>query len=226
MLFAAGFGARMGSLTANRPKPLIPIAGRALIDHAMAVADAAGITCRVANTHYLGAQIAAHLAGRGVEISEERGRILDTGGGLRQALPLLDTNPVLTLNTDAVWTGDNPLTALIAAWDEAKMDGLLLVMPVHLAGGFNGPGDFVMSQNGQLRRANGVAGYAYLGAQMIRTDELAQIRGPAFSLNVLWDRMIAAGRAYGLVHAGGWYDVGRPDGIAGAEALIAGSSDV
>lgn len=226
MLFAAGFGARMGALTANRAKPLIPVAGRALIDHAMAVADDAGITRRVVNTHYLGAQIAAHLVGRGVEISEERGRILDTGGGLRHALPLLGTNPVLTLNTDAVWTGDNPLTALIAAWDEARMDGLLLVMPAHLAGGFIGPGDFVMSEMGQLLRANGDAGYAYLGAQMIRTDGLAQIDGPAFSLNVLWDRMIAAGRAYGLVHAGGWHDVGRPDGIARAEALLAASSDV
>ena len=115
MLFAAGFGTRMGALTADRPKPLIPVAGRALIDHALDVAEAAGVTRTVVNTHYKAEQIARHLAGRDVLISHEPGPILETGGGLRQALPLLGPGPVAILNSDAIWTGANPLTQLAAA---------------------------------------------------------------------------------------------------------------
>jgi NDP-sugar pyrophosphorylase family protein len=116
MLFAAGFGTRMGALTANRPKPLISVAGRPLIDHALAVADAAGVTDTVVNLHYLGDQITDHLQGRNLAFSWEREQILETGGGLKQALPQLGAGPVLTLNTDAVWTGKNPLSQLLQAW--------------------------------------------------------------------------------------------------------------
>lgn len=217
MVFAAGFGSRMGALTATQPKPLIKVAGRALIDHALDLAaDASRI---VVNTHYRADQMALHLAGRRVKLSHEPA-ILETGGGLKAALPLLGNGPVMTLNSDAIWTGANPLAQLAAGWDD-RMDALLLLLPAPDAAGFNGPGDFSL-ENGRIARANGVAGYAYLGAQIIRTDGLHDIPDPVFSLNRLWDAMIAAGRAYGLVHRGGWCDVGRPENIAGAEAMLAG----
>jgi MurNAc alpha-1-phosphate uridylyltransferase len=220
MLFAAGFGTRMGTLTATRPKPLIPVAGRPLIDHALALADGAEITRIVANIHYLPDQIATHLTPRGVVLSHETPAILETGGGLKAALPLLGGNPVLTLNTDAVWTGANPLSQLITAWDAARMDGLLLLLPAPQATGHTGTGDFLMDANGRLIRAHGAAGAVYLGAQMLRTDGLSHIGEAVFSLNLLWDRMITEGRLFGLIHDGGWCDVGRPEGIAQAETLL------
>lgn len=220
MLFAAGLGTRMGALTATRPKPLIEVAGRPLIDHALSLAETAGITRIVANTHYLPDQIEAHLAPRGIPISREEPRILETGGGLKRALPLLDGNPVLTLNTDAVWTGENPLTQLMHAWDGTRMDALLLLLSPKDATGHTGTGDFLMDSAGRLERAKGAPGPVYLGAQIIRTDGLAAIKEEAFSLNLLWDRMIETGRLYGLVHRGGWCDVGRPEGISLAESLL------
>lgn len=221
MLFAAGFGTRMGALTKDRPKPLIPVAGRALVDHALALADGAGIATRVMNLHYRGEQLAAHVAGRGVALSWERGQILDTGGGLRAALPLLGPGPVLALNTDAVWTGANPLTALLNAWDAARMDGLLLLLPGPKATGRSGPDDFLRDAQGRLSRASGRAGDVFLGAQILRTEMLAEIPDPAFSLNRIWDMMIAKGRLFGVEHQGGWADVGHPEGIAAAEAMLA-----
>jgi MurNAc alpha-1-phosphate uridylyltransferase len=219
MLFAAGLGTRMQPLTATRPKPLIPVAGRALIDHALAAARGAGVARVVANVHYLGDQIRAHLRGQDVAISDETPRLLDTGGGLRAALPLLGPGPVFTLNTDAVWTGDNPLTQLAAAWDDDRMDALLLLMPVDQAAPPSGRSDFILSA-GRIARAGQARGHVYLGAQIIRTDRLAGIAEDVFSLNRLWDAMIAAGRAFGLVHRGGWCDVGHPGGIAEAEAML------
>ena len=223
MLFAAGYGTRMGALTWNRPKPLIPVAGQTLLDHALAVVDAAGMVRRVVNTHYHADQIARHVAGRGVAVSQEA-RILETGGGLRAAMPLLGGSPVMTLNTDAVWTGRNALSQLAAAWDD-RMDALLLLAPVAQAAGYAGTGDFGLGPDGRLERAAGRPGLVYLGAQIIRTDLLPGIPQAAFSLNLLWDRMIADGRAYGLVHQGRWCDVGHPEGIAMAEAMLAQSGD-
>lgn len=220
MLFAAGLGTRMGALTATLPKPLIPVAGKPLLDHALALADQAGISTRVANLHYRGDQIAAHLAGRDVALSWEREQVLETGGGLRAALPLLGGGPVMTLNTDAVWTGANPLQELAAEWDDARMDALLLLLPAAKATGHSGTGDFLLDSENRLARAKGAAGKVYLGAQIIRPDLLAEIPEKVFSLNLLWDKMIARGRAFGLIHQGGWCDVGRPEGIATAEALL------
>jgi len=222
MLFAAGRGTRMGALTADRPKPLIPVAGRPLIDHALDLATAAGAHPVVVNLHYLGRQITGHLAGREVLFSDESEALLETGGGLRKALPLLGPGPVLTLNSDAVWTGRNPLEQLAAAWEPGRMDALLLLAPVAQATGHSGTGDFLMDAAGRLRRAAGAPGLVYLGAQIIRTEGLYAIPEAAFSLNRLWDAMIAEGRVFGVVHQGGWCDVGRPEGIAVAEALLAG----
>jgi MurNAc alpha-1-phosphate uridylyltransferase len=217
MLFAAGFGTRMGALTADRPKPLIPVAGRALIDHALDLAEAAGAEPVVVNLHYRSEQIREHLAGRAVTFSEEA-EILETGGGLRHALGHLGKGPVFTLNSDAVWTGENPLMQLEAAWDGARMDGLLLVAPSGAARGHGARADFALAPDGRLTRCE--TGVVYLGAQILATGGLAAIGERVFSLNRLWDRMIAEGRLYGVVHAGGWCDVGRPETIAEAEAML------
>lgn len=221
MLFAAGFGTRMGALTRDRPKPLVPVAGRPLIDHALALVDGAGVSRRVANLHYLGDRLAEYLGPRGdIALSCENDEILDTGGGLRAALPLLGAGPVFTLNTDAVWTGTNPLPRLRAAWDPARMSALLLLLPANLARGRGhaAKGDFAMDAEGRISRGGPLV---YLGAQIIHPDGLAAIPERVFSLNRLWDALIAEGRAFGLVHDGLWCDVGHPDGIAEAEAMLA-----
>ncbi|MCX7646223.1 MAG: nucleotidyltransferase family protein [Rhodobacteraceae bacterium] len=224
MIFAAGFGTRMGALTATRPKPLIEVAGRALLDHALALAEGQGLDRIVVNAHYLAEQVAAHLAGRaGVSVAVERPEILDTGGGLRAALPLLGPGPVFTLNSDAVWTGPNPLATLRAAWDPARMDALLLLLPRERAAGHAGPGDFVRAAGGALARGPGLV---YSGAQIVNPGRLAAVPDRAFSLNRLWDALIPEGRLHGVVHPGGWCDVGRPESIPLAEALLAEADDV
>ncbi len=224
MIFAAGFGTRMGALTADRPKPLIPVAGRALIDHALDTALAAGAGRVVVNTHFRADQMARHLAGRPVAISHEAGTILETGGGLRAALPLLGPGPVAILNSDGIWTGENPLIRLAAAWDGARMETLLLLLPVGAATGRGPRGDFRLDATGRLSRGAGGEDHVYIGAAIIDPARLAEVPGAAFSLNLVWDRMIAAGTAHGVVHRGGWCDVGHPEGIAAAERLLAGQA--
>lgn len=218
MIFAAGFGTRMGAMTATRPKPLIEVAGRPLIDHAMARADEAGIARIVVNTHYLGEQVADHLRGRNVAISHESPEILDTGGGLRHALPMLGDGPVMTLNPDVIWAGPNPLEMLQAAWDPERMDALLLCLEPHHTIGRKGGGDFTLAPDGTLSRKGDVV---YGGAQIVKTDGLHDIPETAFSLNRLWDRMIAEGRLHGLLYPGTWCDIGHPEGIALAEKMLA-----
>jgi N-acetyl-alpha-D-muramate 1-phosphate uridylyltransferase len=221
MLFAAGFGTRMGALTTHQPKPLVQVAGRALIDHALDVAETAGVTDIVVNLHYRGDQLVDHLKERNVRFSWERAAILETGGGLRAALPLLGGNPVLTLNPDVVWTGPNPLTQLLERWDAARMDALLMLLPMAQAN--RAKGDFTLDGDGRIARGFGGEDHLYIGAQILRTDGLADIRDAVFSLNRLWDVLIAKGRAFGMVHAGGWCDVGYPAGIVEAEALLKGT---
>ena len=220
MIFAAGLGTRMGALTRDRPKPLVEVAGRPLIDHALALARAAGIRRIVVNTHAHAGQMQAHLARTApdVLISHEPA-LLETGGGLKRALPLLGPGPVFTLNADMVWTGPNPLAALAAAWHQA--DGALLTLvPRAAATGHAGPGDFFLSP--LRRRADAPAApFVYAGAQIIDPAALAGFDAEAFSLNPVWDALLARGRLRGIVHRGGWADVGRPEGIALAEAELA-----
>ena len=222
MLFAAGFGTRMGALTADRPKPLVQVAGQALIDHALSLVDGAGISRKVANLHYRAEMLEAHLSGKDVQISVETPDILETGGGLRQAMPLLGEGPVFTLNTDAIWKGPNPLSLAMQAWDPALMDALLVCINPDMAAGHSGKGDFILDAAGRLSRG---PGWIYGGAQIIRTDGLRDIPDRAFSLNLLWDRMQEKGRLYGLRYPGKWCDDGRPEGIALAERLL-GQADV
>jgi MurNAc alpha-1-phosphate uridylyltransferase len=223
MLFTAGFGTRMGALARDRPKPLIEVAGRTLLDHALRQADDAGVARIVANLHYRPQQIVAHLENRSnIAFSAETETILDTGGGLLNALPLLGDGPVLTLNTDAVWAGGNPIGELRAAWNAERMDGLLLLVPRDRATGHGGAGDFDLDPDGRIRRGHG---HVYTGAGIVRTEGLSRFGGRVFSLNLLWNAMVAAGRLYGVVHRGGWCDVGRPESIALAEALLRDAAD-
>lgn len=217
MLFAAGFGTRMLPLTATQPKPLIKVAGRALIDHALALARDAGVTRIVANLHYLPEQLERHLAGTGVIVIRENPEILETGGGLKHALPLLGDEPVFVLNTDAVWTGANPLISLAQAWEPERMECLQLVLPRAAATGYRGAGDWDLMRDAQLRRGTA---HVYSGAHITRTDRIARHEARVFSLNPIWDAMIAAGGLFGTVHAGGWCDVGRPESIGLAEDLL------
>lgn len=216
MLFAAGFGTRMGALTADRPKPLIEVAGKTLLDHALDLAKAEGLRC-IVNVHYKGEMIAEHLKGQDVQISDESVEILETGGGLKQALPLLQSNPVITMNTDAVWSGPNPLRTLLDAWDGSKMDALLLCIPLNSAIGHTGKGDFLIGEDGTLTRGPGLV---YSGVQIIKTYGLADISDTAFSLNVLWNRIAETDRLYGVPYSGRWCDVGHPAGITEAEAML------
>jgi MurNAc alpha-1-phosphate uridylyltransferase len=222
MLFAAGFGTRMRALTATRPKPLIPVLGRPLIDRALDLARAADCAPIVVNTHYLGQMIADHLAGSGIAISDEHGEILETGGGLKKALPLLAGDAVMTLNPDAVWRGPNPLIALRDHWDPARMDVLLLVQPTTRVKGRGDRSDFVVAPDGRIERAAGLDGVLYLGAQVAKTAPVAGRAERVFSMNAVWDDLIAAGRAYALHWDGDWCDVGSPEGLAAAEAMLAG----
>jgi MurNAc alpha-1-phosphate uridylyltransferase len=223
MVFAAGLGTRMGELTRTRPKPLIAVAGLPLIDHALALIRAAGIPRIVVNIHAHPGQMHAHLAGAAPEalISEEP-VLLETGGGLRAALPLLAADPVLTLNADMVWRGPNPLTALATAW-RPGMGALLALVPRAEAIGHAGPGDFHLAPDSRLTRrgASPAADWVYAGAQILAIGPVAAHPPGKFSLNPVWDALIADGRLFGLPWPGTWVDVGRPEGIALAEAALA-----
>lgn len=218
LLFAAGLGTRMRPLTDDRPKPLIEVGGTALIDHALALVTPLNLPRVVANTHYRGEMIARHLDGRGVTISHEAPEVLETGGGLKQALPLLGPGPVFTLNTDAVWHGPNPLEGLRAGWDPERMDALLLCVPKARVRGHKGRGDFILDDDGRLTPGPGLV---YSGVQIIKTEGLAAIPAKAFSMWDLWRPMLEAGRMFGLAYDGQWCDVGYPEAIEIAEEMMA-----
>ncbi|MDJ1015949.1 MAG: nucleotidyltransferase family protein [Paracoccaceae bacterium] len=215
MIFCAGFGTRMGALTRETPKPLLRLKGQPLVDHAANLTREAGIETIVANTHYLYDQMEAHLTRIGVTPIRETPDILDTGGGLKAALPLLGPDPVATLNPDAAWRGPNPLSALASAWRQG-MSALLLVVPRTRALQRQGAGDFDMTGN-RLSRGGG---YVYTGAQILDTRRLSEIDRPAFSLNLFWDLLDAKSGIHGLVYDGDWCDIGHPEGLKAAEALI------
>ncbi|MGI3169796.1 nucleotidyltransferase family protein [Pseudooceanicola sp. C21-150M6] len=216
MMFAAGFGTRMGALTADRPKPLVEVAGRPLIDHALDLAEAVVPGPIVVNLHYRAEMLEAHLAGHRVVTVREEPEILETGGGLRHALPLLGPGPVWTMNSDAIWAGPNPVEFVRNHWD-GSADALLLGVPPERAVGHAGKGDFQVKQ-GLVSRGPGLI---YSGVQILRTEGLAEIGETAFSLNILWDRMLAAGRLRIVEYPGYWCDVGRPEGITLAEEMLA-----
>ncbi|NYZ13332.1 nucleotidyltransferase family protein [Azospirillum sp. RWY-5-1] len=228
MVLAAGLGLRMRPLTLDRPKPLIPVAGRALLDHALDRLVDAGVETAVVNSHYLGGMITAHLAGRRdlhiVPSPEETP--LDTGGAVRRALPHLGTEPVLTVNADILWLdGPTPaLRRLAANWDPERMDALLLLMATTKSVGYDGRGDFHMDPLGLLSRRgeSEIAPFVYAGVQIVKPALFGQdTPDGAFSTNLVWDRAMEAGRLYGLAHDGAWFHVGTPDALVESEELLA-----
>lgn len=217
MIFAAGYGTRMGALTADRPKPMLEVAGRTLIDRAIDFGEAAGCGPVVANTHYLAEVIEPALSRRGVLISRETPTILDTGGGLKKALPLLGGEIIATLNPDVAWIGPNPLDVLRdAAWP-AGAGALLLLVPGRHAHARSGPGDFDLRTDGRLVRGGD---WVYTGVQLVRAEAVASVDDEVFSMNRVWDSLVAEGRLHGHVYPGAWCDVGHPGGLATAEALL------
>lgn len=230
MVMAAGLGKRMRPLTATRPKPLVEVAGKPLIDHALARLEAAGVARAVVNVHYLADSLEAHLAKRDnkldIVISDERAQLLETGGGMVRALPSLDADPFLAVNSDNLWI-DGPvdsLRLLASHWDDDKMDALLLLVPLARASCHSGQGDFHMDALGRLRRRRrgGLAPFVYTGIQMVSKRLLeGEMPEGAFSTNILWDRAIEAGRLFGTTHQGLWFDIGRPESVRRAEDMLA-----
>ncbi|MEL7181173.1 MAG: nucleotidyltransferase family protein [Pseudomonadota bacterium] len=203
-------------MTENMPKALIPVAGKPLIDHALDIAAEAVTGKKVVNLHYRGQMIKDHLAGQAIDFSDESDALLETGGGLRKALPLLNGNPVLTMNTDAVWRGPNPVQCIMDAW-RPEMEALLLIVEKHNVHGHLGKGDFELDDRGRLHRAPQAI---YTGLQIIRTDVLSDITETAFSMNLAWNIIAARNGLFGAVYDGQWCDVGQPASIPVAEAML------
>lgn len=228
MIMAAGKGTRMMPLTADRPKPLIEVAGVALLDHVLDHLRDAGVGKVVINAHYRAGQVEDHMAehavGLDVTISDERDLLLDTGGGLVRALPLIGCDPFLCVNADNWWTdeGENALVRLMRHWHDDRMDVLMLVVPFGAANNTQGQGDFDMDAEGRLtrRKPGGQASYVWTGIQMLSKRLIVDPPSLVFSTNIFWDRAIAKGRCFGLEHHGLWFDVGYPAAIAATEQKL------
>jgi MurNAc alpha-1-phosphate uridylyltransferase len=225
MILAAGLGLRMRPLTDNRPKPLIKVAGKPLIDCGMDRLRQAGVQKAVVNGHYLAEQIlfwSQQQVAPEVVFSDERAEILDTGGGIAKALPLLGEQPFFVLNSDSFWIeGKVPaLSRLRGTWNDATMDCLLLLCHVDRTVGYDGRGDFLLGRDGRLLRQKGPGALAYIGGYLVHPRLFDGIAVEKFSMNVLWDKAISRGRLHGIAHTGKWLHVGTPDAIALAEAEL------
>lgn len=232
MVLAAGLGSRMRHVTTDRPKPLVPLAGRPLLDRVLERLDEAGIPRVVVNVHYKADQIERHLAGRSkpeIIISDERDALLETGGGIKKALPLLGPAPFLAVNSDSVWiegVGSN-LRRLCDAWDATRMDCLLMLALGASAVGYQGRGDFSLEPDGRLRRRREreVVPFVYTGVQIVHPRLFDDAPDGAFSMNALWNRALLQGRAYGIRMDGIWMHVGSPEELTEAERVMAGTHD-
>jgi MurNAc alpha-1-phosphate uridylyltransferase len=227
MIMGAGLGSRMRPLTDDRPKPLVIVGGKSLMDHSLDRLVAAGVTLAVVNLHYKAEMLRVHLARRrDIEIvfSDETEKLLDTGGGVVKALPHFRGAPFFVLNSDSIWVeGAVPaLPALLAQWDAGRMDGLLLLADMNTAMGYEGTGDFVLQAGGRVARARDVKGaaYAYPGVQIVHPRLFEGAPAGAFSTNLMWDRAIAAGTLFGTVLDGVWIHVGTPQARDEAEAYL------
>lgn len=227
MVLAAGLGKRMRPITETMPKPLVPIAGKPLLDWGLEALADAGVTDAVVNLHHLPDQMRRHLSGRAapvIHISDESGELLDSAGGIVKALPLLGEAPFLVLNADTFWIdeGEPNLVALARAWDDERMDILLMVADPAQATGHTGGADFIRDAEGRLARARGATdGVIYAGAAILHPRVLAGADAVPHSLNRYFDAAIAAGRLFGHPMRGRWITVGTPDAIPLAEAAVA-----
>lgn len=228
MVMAAGLGTRMRPLTDHKPKPLVEVAGKPLIEYAFDKLRLAGVKKAVVNVHYLPEQVEAYVAEHAddldITISDERIQLLETGGGLVQALPLIDGDPFFCINSDAIWTDSemDGLTRLVHAWDGEAMDGLLLLVPRERAFSHRGNGDFSIDDEGRpVRRGTAPdAPFVYTGVQLLSRAFLNDAPQGPFSTNILWDRSIAKGRLFALEHQGDWFDIGSPEAIAPTEEAL------
>nr|WP_312688844.1 nucleotidyltransferase family protein [Brevundimonas nasdae] len=231
MVLAAGLGTRMRPLTNDRPKALVEVQGRALIDHVLDRLADAGVTQAVVNVHWFAERLEQHLAARGrgpqIVISDERAELLETGGGLKKARPLLGDDPVFVANIDSVWIdhGD-ALGDLVRLWDPETMDAALLLARREGSIGFEGDGDFFLADDGRLtfRGDAPSAPFAYMGVHITRPGYADQGPDGAFSLSPLWRRSAAEGRLFGCVLDGDWMHVGDPQARDEAEAKLAGAA--
>jgi N-acetyl-alpha-D-muramate 1-phosphate uridylyltransferase len=229
MVLAAGFGVRMKPLTDTIPKPLVAVGGKALIDHVLDRLADAGVERAVVNVHYLADRLEHHLASRrspAIAISDERGQVLETGGGVVKALPLLGPEPFFNVNSDTIWIdGVKPnLAALAHLFDRQRMDALLLLAPTTASIGYAGRGDYSMAPDGRLKRRGerDVVPFVYSGAAIFSPALFAGAPAGPFSLTRLFDRAEEAGRLHGLRLEGTWMHVGTPEAVAEAEkALLA-----
>ncbi len=227
MILAAGLGKRMRPLTASQPKPLVRVAGKPLIDHCLDKLGSAGVTRAVVNVHYLADALEAHMGARNglpeTVISDERGLLLETGGGMVKAAGELP-DPFFCLNADNVWL-DGPrdvFAELSAAWDAERMDALLLLVPHTRALNYRGKGDFHLDPGGRVsrRKSGRVAPFIYTGIQLVSHRLLRDAPAGPFSTNVLWERAIEEERLFGISHNGVWFEVGDPQAIAPTEAYL------
>jgi len=233
MIMAAGLGVRMRPLTDDRPKPLIDVAGRTLLDHAIDRFISAGVKMIVVNVHYKGEMIIEHLKKRTdveIRIQDERAKLLDTGGALKKALPHFEGKPFLTYNSDSIWLegmGSN-LARMMRRWNDAEMDCLMLLAPIFSAIGYDERGDFTMDPNGKLKRRESqrVAPFAWPGVQIIHPRLVEKGKGEVFSTNALWDLAIEAGRLYGIRLEGKWMHIGTPQARAEAEEYLSTLSSI
>jgi len=228
MVLAAGLGTRMAPLTDETPKPLINVAGKALIDYALDRFADAGVTEAVVNVHYLAEQVERHVAGRAapaITISDEREALLETGGGLKKARPFFGSAPVFCTNTDAILIaedGADPCALLQQSWADDAMDALLLLAPIKRASGYDGGGDFSRHDDGRIAFRDGPsAPYVFTGLQLITPRLVDEGPDGAFSTKLLWDLAASKGRLFGAVHTGDWLHVGDPEGLAIAERRLA-----
>lgn len=227
MILAAGLGERMRPLTERLPKPLVKVAGKPLIDYALDQLARAGVESAVVNLHHFADLLQDHLARRTrprIVISDERQRLLGTGAGVVNALPLLGQKPFFHINSDSIWIdgAEANLRRLAAAYDPAEMDALLLLAPAQGSIGYGGRGDFAQTPDGRLRRAakGETVPFVYSGAAILSPVLFAGRDITPFPLTEVFESAARAGRLHGLVLDGIWMHVGTPDAIALAEAAI------
>lgn len=230
MVMAAGLGKRMRPLTATRPKPLVEVAGKPLIDHVFDRLRSAGVKRAIVNVHYLADQMEAHLKARvrdiEVLVSDERKQLMETGGGLVQARELIGDKPFVCVNSDNLWI-DGPSDAirlLAEQWDDDRMDALLLLVPLARAHCHRGQGDFRLDALGRIierRKPGRLAPFVYTGVQILSPRVIRDWPEGPFSTNLFWTRAMEAGRLWGAVHQGLWFDVGSPEAIKATEAVLA-----
>lgn len=226
MIMAAGFGTRMGELTRTTPKPMLPLRNARMIDHPLEHIRTAGLSRSVVNLHYLGNQIRDYLANRAqpeIIFSEEQPDILDTGGGIVQALPLLGAKPFVVMNSDAIFVGPNPLDLLLHQWKSRHVDALMLLVPTEHTIAYTRAGDFFLDADTAIPQRRGTADsapYVYAGVQIIRPEAFVDAPSGPFSTNLIWNTLLSKNRLQAVSYPGRWVDVGTPEGLELAESAL------